>query len=143
MDSLIIQADLDALEPVSQFVISAASLAELDETSSYKLRQAVDEIVTNIVEHGYAEASEPGVIGLQARIEPEALVIEIEDWGLPFDLRKVKAPDLKAAMHERGIGGLGIYLALMNVDHILYERVNDCNRNQLIMKRAKVTDRVA
>lgn len=134
MDSLTVQADLEALEPISQYILAAANIAGLGENSSYKLRLAVDEIVTNIIEHGYAGAIEPGLIGMQAQIEPEALVIQIEDKGRPFDLRQARQPDLKLSRRERSVGGLGIYLALLNIDQVLYERVAGCNRNRLIVK---------
>jgi anti-sigma regulatory factor (Ser/Thr protein kinase) len=135
MDALTVPADFDALDPISDYVLQAASLAGLAENSSYKLRLAVDEIVTNIIEHGYAGAVRPGLIGMQAQILPETLEIQIEDSGLPFDYHQAARPDLKAGLKDRQLGGLGIYLALLNLDQFLYERVNDCNRNRLIMRK--------
>lgn len=135
MDTLTIEANFDSLDLIGEYILNAANRAGLGESSSYKLRLAVDEIVTNIIEHGYAQVAQPGFIGMQAQIQSETLEIQIEDTGRPFDFRQAAKPDLKAGMKQREIGGLGVYLALLNLDQFLYERVNDCNRNRLIMRK--------
>src|SRR5690348_7042881 len=135
MDAMTIEANFDALEPISEYVLNAANQAGLGESSRYKLRLAVDEIVTNIIEHGYARVARPGFIGMQAQVQAETLEIQIEDTGRPFDFRQAAKPDLKAGLKEREPGGLGIYLALLNLDQFLYERVNDRNRNRLIIRK--------
>src|SRR5207248_1366137 len=57
---------------------------------------------------------------------------------IPFDPRQVPAPDnLHLPAEERGVGGLGIYLALGGVDQFTYERAGDRNRNVLVVYRGK------
>ena len=47
------EGTLDCLEPVGNLVVAAAKEVGLSKERSYKLQLAVDEILTNIVLHGY------------------------------------------------------------------------------------------
>ncbi len=58
-------------------------------------------------------------------------MIEIIDWGLPFDPLSKPVPDIKAPAQERTIGGLGIYLIRKVMDEVKYRR--DAGRNILTL----------
>jgi anti-sigma regulatory factor (Ser/Thr protein kinase) len=140
LNSLTVTARLDSLCEVAAFVQSEAEAAGLSAQARYSLRLAVDEIVTNIIMHGYAGV--PGderalpLIELRSEREEGVLRLIVEDTGMPFDPRHAPAPpDLELPAEERRIGGLGIYLALRAVDGFSYERVGDRNRNIFEMKR--------
>jgi anti-sigma regulatory factor (Ser/Thr protein kinase) len=136
MEPLSVPGTLDSLSAVADYVKAAAATAGLDKRAAYRLRLAVDEIVTNIVTHGYAAAGLEGTVDLQAEVEEEALTILVEDTGVAFDPRQHATPDdLDLPLEQRHMGGLGVYLVIQNVDQFLYERVGDRNRNIFVMNR--------
>ncbi len=135
MDSLKISGTLDSLEAVGQYVMAAAAEAGLSKSSAYKLRLAVDEIVTNIVIHGYSETGTSGDMDLHVDVENGALVLTVEDTAGAFDPFSLAPPDdLTKPLEERAIGGLGVFLAIESVDEFKYERVGDRNRNMFVVK---------
>jgi serine/threonine-protein kinase RsbW len=138
MDPLTLPATLDSLEPLVQYVLSAATAAGLDRKASYRLRLAVDEIATNIITHGYAEAHIAGDVVVNASVGDEQLTITLEDWAPAYDPRVQEDPDhIDKPSDERPIGGLGVFIALKSVDGLEYEYRDNKNRNILTMNRPK------
>jgi anti-sigma regulatory factor (Ser/Thr protein kinase) len=134
MDSLTLPATLESLDPIVQYVMSAAAAAGLDKKAAYGLRLAVDEIATNIITHGYADAHTDGDVMVHASLGDEHLVITLEDWAPAFDPRGLEDPDhIDKPSDERPIGGLGVFLALKSVDRLDYEYRDNKNRNILTM----------
>ena len=106
---------------------------------TYRLRLAVIELVTNSITHGYCEAGLCGTVELRAEIDDRELTLVIEDTAIPYDPTQTPAPDdLDAPVDERKIGGLGVYLALQDVDSFRYEHVGGRNRCTVGMKRPAV-----
>jgi serine/threonine-protein kinase RsbW len=136
MDRLTVPGTIDSLEAISAFSAHAAVEAGLDEKASYRLHLAVDEIATNIIAHGYANAGINRVLELWVEIDEKRLIVYIEDTGLSYDPGKYQRPDdLDLPPDQRPIGGLGVYLTLRSVDRFSYERIGDRNRHTLILNR--------
>ena len=136
MEPLTVPGTLDSLGAIAEYVMAAASAADLDKKVSYRLRLAVDEIATNIITHGYAEAGLEGVLDLRADIDEKALTIFVEDTGVVYDPRQSEAPNgLDLPLEQRPMGGLGVFLAIRGVDKLLYQRVGGRNRHTFIVKR--------
>ncbi len=136
MEDLTVPATLESLSPIGQYVIAAAQTAGLDRKASYRLRLAVDEIATNIITYGYAEAGLAGDVVVRAELAPESLTITLEDTARPFDPRGQDVPDqIDRPLEERPIGGLGVFLATLGVDEFRYEYVGQRNRNIFVVKR--------
>ena len=133
MTPVTLPATLESLGAIAEYVLAAATSAGLDKRASYHLRLAVDEIVTNIIVHGYADADLPGTLGLRAEIDDRTPTISIEDSGVAYDPRQTPVPDTSLPLEERPIGGLGVYLAMKSVDEFHYERVGDRNRSTFKM----------
>src|ERR1700674_342348 len=111
MDPLTLPATLESLDPLVQYVLSAAAAAGLDRKASYRLRLAVDEIATNIITHGYADAHLDGEVVVNADVGDEQLIITLEDSAPAFDPRAHEVPDhIDKPSDERPIGGLGVFL---------------------------------
>ncbi|MEB3337339.1 MAG: ATP-binding protein [Leptolyngbyaceae bacterium] len=130
---------LESLGAIAQYVMAAAVAAGLSKKSSYKLRLAVDEIATNIINYGYNEAGLEGVINLHAEVDPKALTISLEDTAIPYDPTKRELPEAEdfsdIPLADRPVGGWGVYLAFEGVDEFLYERVDNRNRNIFVIHR--------
>ena len=140
MNTVTVPGSLDSLETIRNLVLDSARYAGLDKRSMYRLVQAVDEIATNIIVHGYEETNTVGMVFVDVEINDNELIVIIEDTSVPFDPRQLAPPDnLDASMEDRGIGGLGIYLALREVDAFDYEYVDGKNRNVLVMNISAAT----
>lgn len=134
MKCLRVSGELESLEQISSYVITAGQNANLDKKTIYKLRLAVDEIATNIVIHGYEEAGIQGDIVCQAELNENTLSIYLEDTGAEYDPTQQEKPDdLSKPLEERHLGGLGIYLAINGVDKYIYKRLFHRNVNIFIV----------
>ncbi len=137
MESFVAPGTVESLGPIREFVRSKAAEAGLDKKRAYRLQLAVDEIASNIAIHGYEEQGLSGDIEVQAELEPDRLVITLVDSAIPYDpYSRVMPEDLDAPLQERAIGGLGVFLAMNNVDEFLYRFSDGQNRNIFVVQRA-------
>lgn len=136
MKPLTVPGKLESLESVANYVLEAAAMAQLDKGAAYRLRLAVDEIVTNVVTHGYDEAGLAGMLTLSAELRDQALAIHLEDTGRSYNpSQSIPPANLDWPLERRQPGGLGVYLALRGVDQFYYERCAEGNRSTFIVKR--------
>ncbi|QRN95354.1 ATP-binding protein [Archangium violaceum] len=140
MSAVSFPGTLESLAPIGAFTLAAAAAAGLDGHASYRLRLAVDEVATNIIVHGYAEAGLTGMLVLSMHLDPGALTLDIEDTGVPFDVMSVSLPteeDLTCPLDERAMGGLGLFLITKSVDAFHHESTGLKNRTTLVMYRRR------
>ncbi|CAN5720012.1 hypothetical protein BH23DEI1_BH23DEI1_08000 [soil metagenome] len=136
MDTLSVPGELDSLTPIREFVDRAAAAAGLERKAGYRLRLAVDEIATNVINYGYEGANRSGNIRLEATSDDAWLTISMEDAGILFDPTAAEEPDnLDDPLEERPIGGLGIFLTVRGVDAFRYEQRDGRNVNVFAMRR--------
>ena len=137
MEPLTLPGTLDSLGAIAKYIKAATTAAGLDKKTSYRLRLAVDEIATNIITHGYAEAGLDGVLELSSEMDEKCLTIRLEDTGAAYDSTERQTPDdLTHSLGERQTGGLGVFLAIQSVDKFLYERIGDRNWHTFIVNRS-------
>lgn len=138
MEQLILPGVPGSLQTLEGFTSRLAETAGLDARRTQKLQLAVEELATNIINHGYAEHGMSGDITIQAEITPETLTIRVEDTSVPFNPRTCPLPKyLDKPIEERPVGGLGIYLLLKSVDRHAYAYIDGKNRNELIFDLRK------
>lgn len=139
MDPLSVPSTLDSLDDIGSYVMAAAREAGLEKKAAYRLRLAVDEIATNIIVHGYAENGLRGDVMVQAELDAEALTVRLEDAAVPFDPRSLPIPEhMDDPLADRPMGGLGVYLALRDVDLFDYMWRDGRNCNIFVMHRVSV-----
>jgi serine/threonine-protein kinase RsbW len=92
----------------------------------FDLKLAVDEACTNIIEHGY-KGMDPGSIILALRVEPDRVLVQITDFGHIFEPTDAPKPDVEAALEDRPLGGLGLFLIYQTMDNIDYQSSEDGN----------------
>jgi anti-sigma regulatory factor (Ser/Thr protein kinase) len=103
-----------------------------------KLTLAVDESVTNVMEHAYEDDLEGELfIEIVLEVSADRFSATIRDWGKVFDPTKVPAPDLKAHVNEGRRHGLGIFLMKQIMDEVTYTSFPD-GRNDLCMVRHSI-----
>ncbi len=108
-DTITIEAGVDALAGVRAFVREHVAGAGGNAETAADLVQAVDELVCNIVCHGYA--GQPGTISVAFVETPDDLAFRIRDDAPPFDPTAIPDPPLDLPLAQRRLGGMGIHLA--------------------------------
>jgi anti-sigma regulatory factor (Ser/Thr protein kinase) len=129
MYELIIEAKLENLERVLAFVESHTE--DFPTKSRYHINIAVDEIFTNI--SNYAYQNEPGTAVIRVAVNNDAVTIEFEDSGVPYDPTAQAEPDLTQSAEEREPGGLGIFMTKKLMDTVEYRR--EGSKNILTLKK--------
>ncbi|HTN85404.1 MAG TPA: ATP-binding protein [Sorangium sp.] len=128
---------LDSLSHIRAFARGAAMRAGLDERGTYRLCLAVDEVATNIITHGYAEAGRDGTVVVSARLDAASLTLEIEDTGARYDPAAQPMPteqELAEPPEVRRAGGLGLFLVFQSVSSFRHEHIGSRNRTTLVMQ---------
>lgn len=127
MPRLRLPARLESLDPFLAFVAARSAAAGYSSLRTGEVQLAVEEAVVNIIRHAYIGI--PGDIELiwESGPEPGNSILEIEDTGVPFDVRSVPPPDLRSGLEDRKIGGLGVFFLLNMVDEVDYRRESDKN----------------
>ena len=117
---MVFPAQFEYLDEIRKFVGELARTSGFSDKEIYSIQLAADEAASNIIEHAYQDSSE-GVLECSCGMEADRLVITMHDDGKPFDISRVKEPNLKADLSDRQIGGLGIYLMRKLMDEVHYE----------------------
>jgi serine/threonine-protein kinase RsbW len=125
-----VTAELSNLSTIRHFIEDNTRRFAADENTAYALAHAVDECVTNIIEHGYRGQS--GSIEIEIDRVDDDLTVVLRDHAPPFDPTGVPPPDLTRPLEEREPGGLGIYLARQMIDQWHYRALSDGNQLTLI-----------
>jgi serine/threonine-protein kinase RsbW len=107
--SIEIVAGVDELAAVRAFVRTQVAAAGGGEETTADFVQAVDELVCNVVGHGYD--GRPGPIEVAFIETPTELAFRIRDDAPPFDPRTVPEPSLDLPLERRRLGGMGVHLA--------------------------------
>lgn len=132
---------IDSLEPIRNYVAKAARAVRLDRHATYNLCLAVDEIATNVVQHGYIESGLSGDIRMGASVEDGKLVIRMEDQGKSYDPSKHQLPkpeNLEQPLESRPVGGLGILLARRGIDDLQYASTQQGNVHRFVIELEKL-----
>ena len=119
-------AKLEHLEELIQFVSDCAEERGLTGKRLFQVQLALEEALVNIVNYAYPK--ETGEVEVRCGNDTEgSLVLTILDSGIPFDIRKLPAPDVTASVEEREIGGLGVFFMHKMADKISYRRDGEQN----------------
>ena len=94
---------------------------------------AVEEAITNIIDHGYK--NEYGEIIISCRININQVEVQIRDTAPRFDPLSLPEPKLDDSIKDRKIGGLGVFLIRQVMDEIVYRYDN--GRNILVLIKRK------
>lgn len=92
-----------------------------------KFRLCADEAVQNIIDYAYDGREGWIEVSVDWEYSNNAFVIVIKDGGKQFNPIESPNPDLNIPIHERPIGGLGIYFFKQLMDDVSYEFKDGCN----------------
>lgn len=129
-------ANFEYLDEIRDFVGDIAQSGGFNEKDVYNIQLATDEAASNIIEHSYEGVSD-GVLEISCGVKKNTITIILTDHGKSFDPSDIPAPNLKADLSERQIGGLGLYLMRKLMNEVHYEADQKNNRNTLTLIKRK------
>jgi len=117
--TFVLPNDLSFLKEVRQFVKETLAETSLVEDVTSRVILAVDEAVSNIIEHAYEEGRKDR-IEMAITHDDKRVDILIRDFGKTFDPGKIAPPDMQEYIRVRRKGGLGIFLIRKIMDEVEY-----------------------
>ena len=131
-----IVADLKHLAQIRQFVQQQAKVLGADADAVFNMIMAVNEMVTNVIIHGYG--GQPGPIEIEvSQAGDHSLAVYLRDQAPPFDPTVVPDPELNLPLDKRPLGKVGIYLTRRMVDEMTH-RLNLQGGNELTLLKKGV-----
>lgn len=129
---LLLPGVLEQVRAACDFVVEVAAEAGLGDDALFHCQLSVEEIFTNIVEHGYQYNGDAKVIELRCKITDSTFFISIIDEAPQFNPLDLESPDKNLSLWEREEeGGWGVYFVRQYMDDITYSFVE--KRNQLTL----------
>ena len=126
---LTISSELSNLGVVADFIAESARADGLEEHDAYHVQMAVDEAITNVIQHAY-HGTRAGRIDISCERRGDEFIVEIQDFGKPFDPSRVRTPRVKGSLSRRTIGGLGVFFMKQLMDSVEFSR--DAKRGNLV-----------
>ena len=129
-----IVAGVDELAVVRAFVREHAKAEGEDGEVLADLVQAVDELVCNVITHGYE--GRPGRIEIAFVPTADTLGFRIRDDAPPFDPTSVPEPPLHVPLNQRKLGGMGVHLARDLTDEF-HHRILPTGGNEVTVRKRR------
>lgn len=127
-----LKSDLSELKTLSRHLSRFGEFNGLSEILISEINICLDELFTNIVLYGFEDDLEH-TIRIRIKLNGNAIILSIEDNGIPFNPLLRKDSELPADINSAKIGGLGIQIVKKLMDDIWYERKR--GKNRLMLKK--------
>jgi serine/threonine-protein kinase RsbW len=121
-----------SLAEIAEFVRFSVNASPLSSTDLFSLETAVDEAVSNIIEHAYLGEGK-GKIRCQIKTNEKSVNVILEDHGKPFNPSEVECPNLHSKLKNRPNHGLGYYMMCQLVDDVKFDF--NTKRNRLTLTK--------
>ena len=121
MKELIIDATVENIEKVVEFVDEQLEKLECPIKAQMQIDIAIDELFGNIAHYAYHPKVGTATVRVEVTENPLAVAVTFIDNGVPYDPLAAQDPDTTLSAEERQIGGLGIYMVKKSMDEISYE----------------------
>jgi len=134
---LTIPGVMEQVPSACSWVVQLAEELGLEMRDVNHCELAVDEAVTNIIEHSYGAHGADKVIDIIVREDKSRFSITIVDEGPPFDPLQMSAPDPLSALDDRPDegGGWGVFFIKKLMDDVGYQYTSNRNHLTMVKKR--------
>jgi len=128
-----VPARLKEIDRVRGFLRESIAGLPLDEEARLKIELALHEICVNIVRYAYPRGRQGDML-VRIWRDPDSIVIEVRDRGIPFNPVRKENPDLMVKLRRGVPGGLGVYFFKTLMDGLSYRR--RAGQNILTVRKA-------
>ena len=132
MKELKIEATIENLEKVHQFIDEQIEAADCIMKTHMLIDISVDEIFVNIAHYAYCP--DIGSVTIRVEINDVYVTITFIDSGKKYNPLEKPDPDTTVSVEEREIGGLGIFMVKKSMDEVTYEFKDGKNILSIIKK---------
>jgi phosphoserine phosphatase RsbU/P len=129
--TIVLKNDIREMGRIFEAISTIAQSIDCPPVVVHDITLAIEEIFSNIVFYGFGDDLEH-TITFQGVVEGDALILTLEDRGIPFNPLNVRAGRSKP-LEERDKGGMGIILAKNLMDRMDYRR--ERGKNILCMQK--------
>ncbi len=131
--NLTIESEIAEIPKVSARLEEVLSGSGFSSEEILDTQLAVEEVITNTINHGYKKPG--GRIDISLRFSGSSTEIEIADNAPPFNPLSLPEPDISGNISDRKVGGLGVFLVRQVMDDVRYRHEN--GRNILTMEKRR------
>ena len=117
---------VDKCGEIIDYLMASPDIPQSEELQ-FKIRLSIEEAVENVVRYAYEGGLGWIEVGTSLDADKLFLTIVLKDAGVPFNPLAKDDPDVTAALEDRQIGGLGIFLCKQLMDSIDYTYEDGCN----------------
>lgn len=132
--TLTIQNTVAEIARMSEWLTDALVNNGVANSIQFRFDLCANEAVTNIVSYAYPDKGTHD-IALLLCINPDTIVLTIEDDGIAFNPFVMPEHAPPASLADAKIGGLGIDLIRHYIDEYSYKRLNDRNSVSMLVRR--------
>jgi serine/threonine-protein kinase RsbW len=130
---IVIPNNTEYLAEVRKTVKEVVDKSQFPVEEANRIILAVDEAVTNIMQHAYEHDLEGNLeIELVLEVDNTKFEVVIRDTGKSFDPKEAETPDLEEHIKNGKRHGLGIFLIRQIMDEVIYSYKQGI-RNELRM----------
>ncbi len=134
--SLRVETKRDELERITAVVEDMGRRENWPSSLVFRVNLVLEEMGLNIMDNAFDGGLNEFDITLTS--DPDSVTIEIIDDGRPFDpLNDAPPPDVKSALEDRPVGGLGIHFVRSMTDELVYRREQGKNHLTLLTYRTE------
>ncbi|OGF51255.1 MAG: hypothetical protein A2231_07030 [Candidatus Firestonebacteria bacterium RIFOXYA2_FULL_40_8] len=133
-----IKADISYITPIRRMVGAIALREGFFEDSVHEIELALDESITNIIEHGYNFDATKS-IGINIATESDKLIISITDKGKSFDMQKL--PENSFFSSKGPYRGRGQHIIKNTMDAVSYAPISGVENKLILTKIKKDSDK--
>ncbi len=127
MKELTIEARIENMDEVLDFVNSELEKHNCPLDVLMQISIAVEEIYVNIAHYAYNPKYGYATIICAIEDDPLSVTVQFQDNGTPYNPLEKADPDITLSAEERDIGGLGIFIVKKQMDDIEYKFENGKN----------------
>ena len=132
LKTIVLRNDIREIGRIMDAITHFVDSASFPPVAVHDVSLAMEEIFSNIVFYGFGDDLEHNIT-LHLAIEGDALVLTLQDEGIPFNPLNVQIGRKDKPLEERDKGGMGIILAKNLMDKMEYRR--ERGRNILRMEK--------
>jgi len=132
-----VPAKLESLEGLVKSATASALQWGLAGEGPFAVELVTEEAVVNVFKYAYPHGE--GKVRLRCMEDGDRFVIEVTDWGLPFDATALPEPDVSSPLEKRPVGGLGIYLSKKMTDEMRYACEDGRNILSLFIRKERTS----
>jgi len=132
-----VPARLESLEGLVKSATVSALQWGLSGEGLFAVELVTEEAVINVFNYAYPQGE--GKVRLRCMEDGDRFVIEVTDWGVPFDATVQPDPDMTSPLEKRPVGGRGIYLIKKMTDEMSYTHEDGRNVLKLFIRKERTS----